>query len=357
MKAIKFSVLDALRGLAAIFVVIRHSGEFFGGNPFYSSFLAVDIFFLLSGFVIAHAYDAKILRNDIQVGEFILIRLIRFYPVYLLSLLLCVFVALIKFLGAEDLGNRTIGNFILTLFFIPNFLQTINIWAALFPINSVIWSLFFELTVNIFYALTKKINIEKVLAILTFMAAAAIFIFAAKDGSIDAGFSWGLDSIALGGSRAFFGIFFGIYLYKIKDLPCFARLNTFSTFGPIVVIMLLLAMPKLALLNWLYQACCVLILFPLCVIWAAKARPQRFEKVFLSLGLMSYPAYVLHVPLAQLLNQILASNIRYFAPLSGIVFIATLFILSLLVERYFERPLIKSWRGSLGKLKKTSARY
>lgn len=77
MNKVKFASLDAIRGIAAIFVVTRHTGEYFGGYPFFNSFLAVDIFFLLSGFVIAHAYGKKLLSNTISNTDFFKIRLIR----------------------------------------------------------------------------------------------------------------------------------------------------------------------------------------------------------------------------------------------------------------------------------------
>lgn len=341
MDRTKFDVLDALRGLAALFVVIRHSGEFFGGNPFYSSFLAVDIFFLLSGFVIAHAYDKKLSSQEINCREFILIRLIRFYPAYILSIALC---ALAAFLGRGE----SFGNFILTLFFIPNFLQSINGAAALFPINTVFWSLFYEIGVNIYYAITRNLNTKRMLAVLTALSALAIFAFAFKDGSIDSGFTWGVGSIALGGARAFFGIFFGIYLYKIRSHRALSFLNRFAVIGPITLMALVLAMPKLPTFGWLFQAASVLVVFPICVLWASKANPGNSAKYLSSLGLMSYPLYVLHVPITELINHFFGEIIRMTAPSSGILLVLLLSALCLAVERYYERPAIRYLRHRIG---------
>ncbi|TIW52974.1 MAG: acyltransferase, partial [Mesorhizobium sp.] len=85
--------LDALRGVAAISVMLYHFSPFIAdGKVLPSSYLAVDLFFLLSGFVIAHAYDRKI-ESGMGFGTF---RLIRLYPLYLAGTLLGAFYLLIK---------------------------------------------------------------------------------------------------------------------------------------------------------------------------------------------------------------------------------------------------------------------
>ena len=59
-----YQILDGLRGVASVFVIIFHVFETFtGGNRFIQilnhGYLAVDFFFLLSGFVVAYAYDDR----------------------------------------------------------------------------------------------------------------------------------------------------------------------------------------------------------------------------------------------------------------------------------------------------------
>ena len=80
-----FHTLDGLRGVAALLVVSRHAGPLGAGVSFPESFLAVDLFFLLSGFVIAYAYDGRLARPGFA-GQFLGIRLIRLYPLYLLGI-------------------------------------------------------------------------------------------------------------------------------------------------------------------------------------------------------------------------------------------------------------------------------
>ena len=80
-------LLDALRGVAALIVLYYHCFECFGyeiaeGTGLYTQvcdhgYLAVDFFFLLSGFVIAYAYDD---RKPMGFGTFAKRRLIRLHP-------------------------------------------------------------------------------------------------------------------------------------------------------------------------------------------------------------------------------------------------------------------------------------
>src|ERR1700692_1948753 len=91
----RYAYLDGIRGLAAILVLVRHTGNFWHFG-FYRSYLAVDLFFILSGFVIAYAYDEKLREGAISFTQFLKIRLIRLYPVFLMSLVMCAIVALIS---------------------------------------------------------------------------------------------------------------------------------------------------------------------------------------------------------------------------------------------------------------------
>ena len=58
--AAHFLALDGLRGVAAFAVVLYHLGEVFGPPIPVNAPLAVDFFFMLSGFVLAHAYGERL---------------------------------------------------------------------------------------------------------------------------------------------------------------------------------------------------------------------------------------------------------------------------------------------------------
>jgi Predicted acyltransferases len=81
----KYSTLDGLRGVAAMLVVMYHFPGFF--RPVYveNSYLMVDLFFVMSGFVIASAYEEKLSCGNISPLRFMRLRLIRLYPLYALG--------------------------------------------------------------------------------------------------------------------------------------------------------------------------------------------------------------------------------------------------------------------------------
>ena len=81
----RFLALDALRGIAALFIVFYHMGDFgwvSGWTPFRSGWMLVDFFFVLSGFVIAASYGAR-LAQGYPRGGFLLVRIGRVVPLHL----------------------------------------------------------------------------------------------------------------------------------------------------------------------------------------------------------------------------------------------------------------------------------
>ena len=84
----RFGALDGLRGVAAVIVVLHHLGNERLGpfNPTFG-YIAVDLFFALSGFVIALNYDHRF-AGGMTVKEFMLKRVLRLYPLYAAGLLL-----------------------------------------------------------------------------------------------------------------------------------------------------------------------------------------------------------------------------------------------------------------------------
>ena len=98
-KAGRLDHLDGLRGLAALSVMIGHirwPSAIAGLPPFHNISLWVDFFFVLSGFVIAHAYFEKI-SSGLSVATFMGRRLARLYPLHLITLLAALAYEIIKY--------------------------------------------------------------------------------------------------------------------------------------------------------------------------------------------------------------------------------------------------------------------
>lgn len=93
-----FHALGALRGVAAIGVVIFHFQHFFPPDSVPGGYLAVDLFFIMSGVVLSHAYEPRF-QNGMGAREFMRARLIRLYPLYFLGFIAGTTAVVASFLG------------------------------------------------------------------------------------------------------------------------------------------------------------------------------------------------------------------------------------------------------------------
>ena len=81
-----YHALDGMRGIAARAVLFHHFPPIRHSALFHNGLLAVDMFFLLSGFVIAHAYDER-LAAGLGMRAFMLARYIRLWPIMTLGVM------------------------------------------------------------------------------------------------------------------------------------------------------------------------------------------------------------------------------------------------------------------------------
>jgi peptidoglycan/LPS O-acetylase OafA/YrhL len=156
-----YPILDGLRGVAALIVVTFHLAEPLStgrlDNLVNHGYLAVDFFFLLSGFVIGYAYDDR--WHKMTVGDFFKRRIERLQPMVILGTTL----GAIGFYFTDStlwplihtipvwkmLVVMIIGYTILP---VPLSLD-IRGWEEMHPLNSVGWSLLFEYMANFLYAI------------------------------------------------------------------------------------------------------------------------------------------------------------------------------------------------------------
>lgn len=347
MNSKKFAFLDGIRGIAAIFVLSRHTNIFWQ-TGFFRSYLAVDLFFILSGFVIAYAYDEKLRTGTMSFRDFVVTRVIRLYPVFLLSVVLCAILMLGKHFMPHRVGEPDLAHIGLVIFFAALFLPvSLAGNTNLFPLNGPYWSIFFELIANFVYAILRPfLSIKNLLAILL-ISGVFLVITAVTNGNLNIGFSWGALSLIGGFARSIFGIFLGILLFRQKAtlLAFFNKIfrKGFSPWLAVAIIAASLASPSAYRLDPLIDLLLITLVFPVLVLYLAEGstagKTNKFEKVLLMLGSASYPIYVLHVPVAQFLSFGAKGIIEKTAPVSGIVLVALMIALSLLVEKKFDIPM------------------
>jgi peptidoglycan/LPS O-acetylase OafA/YrhL len=335
----RYEFLDGIRGMAAIFVLIRHT-TIYWHIYFYRSYLAVDLFFILSGFVIAYAYDEKIRNGIITFPKFVLIRLIRLYPVFLLSLLISSVLLIGKLSLKHQINFADLSEVLsvvaITALFLPSHLEGSN---YLFPINVPCWSLFFELLANFMYAAIRPFLSNFILTTIVLLFGLLVSSISYQQGGLFNGHLWGSESFIAGFSRSIFGIFLGLFLYrnqaKFRQYLNKPYLAWFAFFS----IAIILSSPSAKQFNWLIDVLTVVIIFPIAVLCASQGKSKKLQGLLLMLGSASYPIYVLHLPVARILFFQFKGAVVAFAPISGFVLLFILITISIWVEKYYDIPL------------------
>ena len=168
-----FIFLDGMRGIAALAVGWLHAATFFrlDFEPHHAA-LAVDFFFVLSGFVIAYAYDGK-LKAGMTFAEFAAKRLIRLYPLIFIGVLVGTLVSV----GPAVLEEADLKRF-LALGFSALVLFPLGALLGMqpYPVNNPLWSLFFELIANGVYGLGKGRGMSRFLSLVALTISAVLLV-------------------------------------------------------------------------------------------------------------------------------------------------------------------------------------
>lgn len=335
-RASHFKTLDGIRGVAALAVILHHAVTLVGVPLAPSGYLAVDLFFALSGFVLAHAYEQK-LQDGLSIWRFMAIRAIRFYPLYILGL----GIGLLKCIAVVAMHQPTTmpagaiaPSALLGALFIPAPLSPPDF--NLFPLNIPAWSLFFELLVNALFAIALVRVHRSALLLALLICGAYLMVAIVSRGNADFG-TFAADA-PLGAVRTFvsFGMGMWIYHWKIKA-PRLPPMLLCATCG------LLLVAPDFDRFRSLYDAVFIFIASPTLLILGTKAEPQTKIQDALChrLGLFSFFAYAVHYPLLWLARgvaQRMPHGLEW--PMLACL-VAGLFIAAPAVDRMYDRPFRK----------------
>jgi peptidoglycan/LPS O-acetylase OafA/YrhL len=287
----RFLLLDALRGVAALAVVSGHLGDAWGHPISQFYILAVDFFFILSGFVIAYAYKSK-LAGAMTAPTFWRIRIIRLYPLLVVGALIGGIVMFV--LHGDKPHDQTwkiIGSTALAALALPSIFFTMQ--AAAFPINGPAWSLFFELIANFVYAPVSRFLTRNRLIALTVIAAILLAVDSFHRGTIESG--WSKYEFFGGFFRVFFGFACGLMLYEIQ--PNW-KLKSIYGWGLMVVLAAVLFAPLQ--FKPVEQLSVSLVIMP-AIVWVGSAIEMAGSgiEIVTFLGMLSYPIYILHKPMLE----------------------------------------------------------
>ncbi|OXA91223.1 acyltransferase family protein [Flavobacterium hercynium] len=354
-----YEILDGLRGVAAILVVAFHVFETFAlGNRFEQiinhGYLAVDFFFLLSGFVVAYAYDDRWVK--MTQWEFYKRRLIRLQPMVIMGMIIGA--ALFYFQASDTVFPQIAGTPVwkvilvmligFTLIPLPPSAD-IRGWGEMHSLNGPAWSLFFEYIANILYAVLFRRFSNKVLSIFVLVFAVMVVnytVFGTK-GDVIGGWSLNAEQLNVGFTRLLYPFFAGILLSRLGKL-----IHIKGAFWACsILITIVLALPRFGdentlWMNGLYESFCIILIFPLIVaIGAGGEIKNAFSlKICKILGDISYPIYITHYPLiywftAWVIDNKITMEDGY---LVGIGVVVTSIVIAYLCLKLYDEP-VRNW--------------
>ena len=313
-----YALLDGLRGVAALLVVWYHIFEgfqFAGNKPVIDfinhGYLAVDFFFILSGFVVGYAYDNR-WGKTLTLGGFFRRRLIRLQPMVCMGAVIGAASFLLSGMERWDGTHATLWlTFLafvcgcLMLPALPGMPREVRGNGEMFPLNGPCWSLFFEYVGNIVYALFIRRLSTRLLALLSFTLCCALTWFAVTDqsgyGSIGVGWTVDRTNILGGMLRMLCPFTMGVLMSRLFK-PLRQARGAFWTSAALLLI--IFHVPYIysdgALsLNGMFEAACIIAVFPLVVWYAASGKTTDIAstRICRFLGDISYPLYIVHYPL------------------------------------------------------------
>lgn len=344
-RSLTYHVLDILRGIAAMSVVVLHFPQAFAPVAAPGAYLAVDLFFAMSGFVLANAYDAK-LRMGMTAGAFLRARLIRLYPFYLIAMVLSV-MELAYLYRHDQMGAAVAISSVFNFFMLP--VPPIGFpHNPLFPANFVAWTLSFELVANVIYAMTvRRLSLQR-LVVATLVSGVALVAIALMRGNLNGGAYWPDAHLAL--LRVFFSFFLGILVFRLGAARKLPTIRV-PTIIPVGITILALGLPVPGEARGIIDALLVVIIFPPVLVAATARSPQSSRPIDRVLGDVSYPIYVLQIPVFSALvlgvARISPDRLQASAPWIGVGVLAALCVVSLLIARRVEVPFRRRLSGWL----------
>lgn len=367
-----YALLDGLRGVAALLVVIYHIFEGFSfaeatdgaGSGLITTLnhghIAVDFFFILSGFVISYAYDDR--WSKMRLGSFFKRRLIRLHPMLVMGALIGVLAFAVmgfeRWDGTVAPTSWVMVALLLTMCMIPavpGVPYEVRGNGEMFPLNGPSWSLFFEYLGNILYALFMRRMSTKVLVGFTVLLGVlhGWFFIGNVSGYDMIGVGWTIDSVNFWGGlvRMLFPFSMGMLLART-----FRPKKVKGAFWICSIVLLaLFAVPYIpsegALsLNSLYEYVCIAGIFPVLVWLGACGSSTVTEEGWTGcvnkfLGDLSYPLYIVHYPIMYIFYAWLIRNDVY--SFSGcwalaLTVIAASLVLAVLCLKFYDVP-VRKW--------------
>ena len=355
----RFDELESLRGLAAWLVVLFHIPKWnaiLDVGIINNSYLMVDFFFVLSGFVIFYSYGTKITAKE-DLFRFQFLRFARLYPVHILFLLVFLFFEIAKQFVQTKWGIESVNSSPFRENNFSAFFQQVFLVHALGPtgnstsFNSPAWSISTEFYTYLFFGWS----------LIFIKAKRALFFVAVSLGSLALlGSSWavGFEEILRCWSGFFIGCLIAQFIKHIQiQMPKY-----FSFLVGVSLLLFLQFKPDKQQDLWIYLFSALLI--AALVLSRKGALSKWLSSPFLvGLGALSYSVYMSHAAIIWIVSQCLRLVFRkpeslmkgQMIPQLGLweTLAATLIlcffvlVVSIFVYRWIEKPLREKSRQSV----------
>lgn len=353
----RYALLDGLRGVAALMVIWYHIFEGFATSPidqkFNHGYLAVDFFFVLSGFVIGYAYDDRWNRG-MTTKEFILRRIIRLHPM----LVIAAIIGAISFLlqgsvqwdGTAIPLSAVVCATILSIFMIPSLPGTtteVRGNGEMFPINGPSWSLFFEYIASFAYALLlRRLSTNALKSIVAVSGIGiAVYLLTNLSGAYHLGVGWSAGEFGFIGGLLRVSFSFGVGLLMSRGFNPIKIRGAFWICSALMIA--IFCTPYVGgeqhpILNGVFDAVCTICIFPIVVYMGASGfTSDSFSTGICDFfGRISYPIYIIHYPAMYLFYSWVWNNNLTFSqvwPVAVCIFFGSI-LCAWLFLKYYDEP-------------------
>ena len=308
----RFHVLDGMRGIAAVIVMLMHYYIHSDIRYFCNAYLAVDFFFILSGFVIFHAYGGK-LSAGMSAAAYLAKRIARLYPLAAIGILIGTPILYLQ-LGSystsysqRDFAATLATNLLMLPYFSAKTFVTpeMSIPVQLFPADSPLWSIFFELVGSIGFLWLIRMNPKQLkrfclISFLFLCGLAFLHGFTRHERLIDTNGGFETENFLLGFPRVFYGFSIGMLIYKWRTSRMVSTVQL--NYQPVRALTLYLALAAMLLFPSFLRSTYGIIVLGLIapgIVWLGSGTDIRDSvtvRLSVWLGQLSFPIYCLHRP-------------------------------------------------------------
>jgi peptidoglycan/LPS O-acetylase OafA/YrhL len=333
--------IDGLRALAVLPVILFHAGfEWFSGG-----FVGVDVFFVISGYLITTIIISEMAEGKFSIVNFYERRARRILPALFFVMLACLPFAWLWLTPTDlkDFGQSLVA--------VSTFSSNILFWwesgyfdtaAELKPLLHT-WSLAVEeqyyILFPVFLMLTWRLGIKKILILLStvFLISLGLAVWGTQYATHPKIISGAFFLLPTRGWELLIGVFAAFYLKYSTHLKSHTANQVLSLFGLLMIIYSIIAFDKTTNFPSLYALIPTIGtgLLILCAVPKTLVHKLLSLKFIVGIGLISYSAYLWHQPLYAFARH------KYFGDISEVILIALCLVslaMAWLSWRWVEKP-------------------